>query len=269
MPRTKTHCMGRHRTNRIQSTNAKWACRFEDCRYEMDRELLTFYHRNRQRPERNLGEQPETTSPYCRKTYIAQDKLLMHIELLPHQGTRNKDKCPNLQTEDAPKERWIKTLLKMKGTMPDLRLKSKKFPYQYQPIRLGVKDRLLHLGKEEKARTSTHPRPIARTDDPPKQATEEKPLKHQGHHPPEVAKMQPMIPPPDQQTRKTDEMQQGRQDIWKRHTHEMGTRTKYPQVPRHIGKRGKTNTERKTNKNLRRDKKQYLQGKPNRTRRTP
>ena len=55
-PKATTHCMGRHRTNRIQSTSKKWEGRLEDCLRDMDRELLIFYHRNRQRPEHSLGE---------------------------------------------------------------------------------------------------------------------------------------------------------------------------------------------------------------------
>ena len=65
---------------------------------------LTFYHRGKTHPEHSLGGyKQETTCPYFSKTYSARGKLLMRLELSPHQGNRNTEKRPNPQTEATPK----------------------------------------------------------------------------------------------------------------------------------------------------------------------
>ena len=85
----------------------------------------------------------------------------------------------------------------MQGNIPELRLQNKKSPYQYQPIiRQNVKDRLPQKRKEAGERAATQP------NDAPEQATAKEPLKRQGRTQPEATKMPPIMPPPDQQTRK-------------------------------------------------------------------
>ena len=85
----------------------------------------------------------EITCPYCNKTYCAKDRLLTHIELSPQKGNRNAEICPNLKTEDAPREKGIRAILKMKGNMYELRPISKKSPIDTdQIIRMAAKVRL-------------------------------------------------------------------------------------------------------------------------------
>ena len=93
------------------------------------------HHRRARRREYHFGpNKQDITCPYCSKTLIAQNKLLMHIELAPQEGHRNVEICPHLRREDTPKEKWIKILRMMLGNMPELRLQPRKYPYRYQEI---------------------------------------------------------------------------------------------------------------------------------------
>ena len=74
------------------------------------------------------------TCSYCSKTYSSHAKLLMHIELAPQKGGRNAEIHPKLNAADTPGGKWVHVLLKLKGDMPALRLRPKKFPYQLRPI---------------------------------------------------------------------------------------------------------------------------------------
>ena len=130
---------------------AIWECRFEHCRREMITDRLKYYRRAELHPSHSPGESTqEIARPYFSKTYIAKDKLLMRVELAPHQGNRNMEIRPHLQTEDAPRGKRTRTPLKMKGTVPELRLQRKKLPCQYQPItRLKLKDRPQQQDEDE------------------------------------------------------------------------------------------------------------------------
>jgi len=88
----------------------KWECRYEDCKEEKDKELLMHNHRNKKHPDHNLGRNRQNAiCPYCNKTYAATDKIPMRLDLLlPQYGTYDAERCPELQNDDSPKERWIK-----------------------------------------------------------------------------------------------------------------------------------------------------------------
>ena len=70
----------------------KWVCQFEHCKNEMAAERLTHYHRRKLHPEHSLGGNKQATArPYCSKTYCAQGKLFMHLELAPQKAIRNME----------------------------------------------------------------------------------------------------------------------------------------------------------------------------------
>ena len=95
----------------------KCGCRIQQCQRAMITQRLTHYRRSQQHPEHNLGKnKKDITRPYCNKTYWAQDRLLMHIELSLRKRNRNAEICINLKAEDAPREKWIKMMRKMGGT---------------------------------------------------------------------------------------------------------------------------------------------------------
>ena len=98
----------------------------------------------------------------------------------------------------------------MKGNMHELRLRRRKFPYQYQPLRsMTPEDRILQ--KEEGWEM---PRPTTETADPPEhetESTESTPLQPQRSLSPREMKIQPpesTKPEQDQQTKNTNEKQQ-------------------------------------------------------------
>ena len=74
------------------------------------------------------------TCPYCGKTYSSHGRLLMRIELAPQKGSRYAGICPRLNTEDAPEEKRVRVLLRMKENTPELRLQPEKPPYRLHPI---------------------------------------------------------------------------------------------------------------------------------------
>ena len=70
-----------------------------------------------------------------------------------------------------------------------------------------------------------------------------------------MTQTQPIMPPPDHQTRKNDGKQPEQQEICKRRTKEIGAGMKYLQVPKPIGGKKETHAEGKQQKNLTQDRK--------------
>ena len=76
----------------------KWECRFGDFQHELISGRLTHYSRNKQHPEHNHGEnRKEIARQNSNKTYIAQDKLLTHVEVAPPHGNHNVEISPNMK----------------------------------------------------------------------------------------------------------------------------------------------------------------------------
>ena len=184
----------------------------------------------------------------------------MRLELLPQKGTRNAENARRSRLKTLQRKAGSIHFSKWKDTCQSSACKAGNFSYQYQPV-IWLTSKTDFYSKEKRKRKNINASKTNRKNRwPPKQATEKKPLKKQGRKPPEVAKMHPMMPPLDQHIRKTDGKQKEQQEIWKRHTQEMGTRLKYLQVPKPIGEKRKR-TQRGSNKNIKKDKKQHLQGK--------
>ena len=180
----------------------------------MGTEKATFSHRNGQRPENNLGVNKQTTTcPYCSKTYSATDELLMRLELLTHQGTRNMEKYLKLQTEDALKERWIETLLieVLKNEGEHARTPPAK---QEISISIPINRKTGHqrpTSTERKGENSNATKTHRKNRRPTRTSNREETLKPHGRKPPETTTTQPIIPLPDQQTKKMMKSSQNNQ----------------------------------------------------------
>ena len=80
----------------------KWECRFEDCRREIDGELLTFYRRNKKSPGHNLARHKQQHA-LTEARPIAQ--LANYSCASNYYRSKAPEHCkfPKLQTEDPPK----------------------------------------------------------------------------------------------------------------------------------------------------------------------
>ena len=52
------------------------------------------------------------------------------MEVTPQEGDWDIDACQKLQQEDAPREKWAKILLRMKGNIPEVKLQPRRYPHQ-------------------------------------------------------------------------------------------------------------------------------------------
>ena len=114
-PKTKTHRMGRYRANRIQSTQKMGMPIWRLSTWNRWR-TINILSQEQKKPWTQPSETQTTTCPYCRNTYSATDKLLMRLELLPHQGTRNVEnaqisrlKTPQRQDGAMHFSKWKET----------------------------------------------------------------------------------------------------------------------------------------------------------------
>ena len=65
------------------------------------------------------------TSPYCSKTMNAMRRLFIHIKIQPQEGHWDIETCPKLMPEETPRDKWAKVLLRMKGNVPEIKLRKK------------------------------------------------------------------------------------------------------------------------------------------------
>ena len=87
------------------------------------------------------------------------------------------------------------------------------------------------------------PKSTTKTADHPEHATEPTPMKPQGSHPPRMMQIQPPELEQDQQINKTNEQKQ--QETTKQHAQGAVGKMKCLQVPKRMGKKGKTTTDGK------------------------
>ena len=127
-PTQETHNVGDVGLIEYSPKTTRWECKFEHCRRDAPVEKSLYQHRKKERQEQSLGTaRNPITCPYCRNPYSAHDRLPIHIELAHQTGNRNAEISPNLNTDDAPMEKWNKVLRKMNGNIPELRLQPKNF----------------------------------------------------------------------------------------------------------------------------------------------
>ena len=89
------------------------------------------HRRKKHHPEHYFGpDQQEMTCPYCRKTMNAMRRLFIHIKIQPQEGHWNIETCPKLMPEETPRGKWAKVLLRMKGNVPEIKLRKEKYPQQ-------------------------------------------------------------------------------------------------------------------------------------------
>ena len=92
-------------------------------------------HSKTHRTEQYFGpNRQEMTCPYCRKTMSAIEVLVIHMEIHPRGGSRNIETCAKLQTQDAPRGKWAKILLRMKGGVPEIQLQDMKYSQQPKEV---------------------------------------------------------------------------------------------------------------------------------------
>ena len=65
----------------------------------------------------------EVTCPYCGKTLNAANRLFIHMKIQPQNGGWNTETCPKLIPEDTPRDKWAKLILRMKGNIPEIKLR--------------------------------------------------------------------------------------------------------------------------------------------------
>ena len=191
--------------------------------------------------------------PVLQQDRIHPDKLLMRLELAPKKGNRDTEIYPGLVTEDTQREKWAKTLLRLRGHMRELRLQCKKFPYRYQPLtRMKLKDRLQKRRGKGKLKM---PRPTTETADHPEhetESTESMPLNPKRSHPPRKMQIQPPESPKPEQgqrTQKANEQQKTtRTNNKKLLTKGTLVSVKYLQVPKRMGEKENIHRRRESSK---------------------
>ena len=60
----------------------------------------------------------------------AMGRLFIHLKIQPQAGNWNVETCPKLTPEETPRGKWAKILLRMKGNVPEVKLRKKRYPRQ-------------------------------------------------------------------------------------------------------------------------------------------
>ena len=121
--------------------------------------------------------------PLLWKTLNATNRLFIHLKIQPQKGGWNTETCPKLIPEDTPRDKWAKLILRMKGNIPEIKLrewehkhteektiimhtkaaerqrkKEKEKEHQKSQTAKESEDEPLETGREEKRKNRKEPR---------------------------------------------------------------------------------------------------------------
>ena len=118
-------CWGKIGLVEFNERTEKWECRIDDCQEEMDTSRKIAQHRKKHHGEQYYGpDTREVICPYCGKTLNATNRLFAHMKIQPQKGGWNTETCPKLIPEDTPRDKWAKLILRMKGNIPEIKLRA-------------------------------------------------------------------------------------------------------------------------------------------------
>ena len=66
-------------------------------------------------------------------------RLFIHIKVQPQACDWNIETCPKLPPEETPRGKWAKILLRMKGKVPEAKIRKKKYPKQPEKEKSNIR----------------------------------------------------------------------------------------------------------------------------------
>ena len=69
----------------------------------------------------------EVICPYFGKSLNATNRLFIHMRIQPQKEGWCAETCRRLIPEDTPRDKWAKLVLRMKGNIPEIRLREWKY----------------------------------------------------------------------------------------------------------------------------------------------
>ena len=106
-------------------------CIIGECEAQIETAKSISRHRRIHRSEQYFGPtRQEMACPYCSKKWSALELLFAHVKVRPQGGSRDIETCTEIHTQDTPRDKWAKILLRMKGIILEIQLQEMKYPQQ-------------------------------------------------------------------------------------------------------------------------------------------